>query len=1013
MPTVGDLFGFAWRHRLALRVLIAMLFLAGLAMAFTLPVGLFPNVSFPRVVINVDAGELPGDQVMVQITRPLEEALSSVPGLQRLRSATTRGGAEISTTFTWGADMAAVTTLVESRVNQARAALPAGTTLEIRRMDPTVFPVAAYSLVSDTRSQAELNDLALEGLRPLLLRAPGVAKVGVVGGDRRELTVALDPTKLRAHRLAAQAVVDAVAKENVLATNGLMESTYRLYQVLTDGRTLEPDALARLAVATDARGQAIHVGDLGEVRAGYAPRFTRITADNHEAVLISVYQQPGGNTVALDAGVRAALADAGHILPPDVRLRQFYDQAALIVAAMGSVRDSILIGIALGVGVIWLFLRKLRLTLLAALSVPITLGIAILGLGALHQGFNVMTLGGLAAAVGLILDDAIVLIENVARHLGRHDDPSQAARSATNELAVPFIGSSLCSIVVFAPLAFLTGVSGAFFRSLSLTMAVALAVSLAVTLFLLPPLAARFLRPEDVEPEHTPGRLGRAYAATLRWLLPRPWPVLLAGVALAAGTVGLYLNLPNGFLPTMDEGAFILDYTSAPGTALGETDRELRQVEAVLAKTPEVASYSRRTGAQLGGGLTEPNQGDFLVKLKDQRSRAIEAVIADVRGQVEGAVPGLRVEFLQLMEDLVGDLTAVPQPIEVIVSGPDLAVDQSLARRIAALLPKVPGVVDIFDGITVSGPALRARIDRDAAARYGLTAADVENALTLATGGRVAGAVLKGPRMVDLRVRLGDRPASSPEQLAQVPVALAGGASLPLGDVAHLELEPGTTEIGRENLQQMVAVTARIEGAGLGATVDKVRQAVAAGIKLPAGVTLTYGGLYAEQQASFKGLLAVIVAALALVTLVLLFEFGSAAVPAAVLVVDVLSLFGVLAALALTGMPVNVSSLMGAVMIVGIVAENAVFFIHYVQDGMKTGLGLDDAILHAGATRARPVLMTTMAAILALLPLALGLGAGAQMQRPLAIAVIGGFALSSALILLVLPVLFRLAQGKR
>lgn len=1004
-----DLYGFTRRHARAIEGVVAALLLAGLVMAFFLPVGLFPNVSFPRIVVSASSGELPPEQTLVQVTRPLEEAVSGVPGVQRVRSATSRGAAEISATFGWGGDMIVTTSQVEARVNQALTALPPGTSVQVRRMDPTVFPVVGYSLTSRTRTQVELRELALYTLRPLLMRVPNVARVDVLGGDQREYVVELDPAKLQARALAPQAVADAIGRGNVLASGGLLESPYRLYLALTDGRAASPQAIAALPVATAAGGQPVTIGDVGRVSESVTPRFTRITANGREAVLINIYQQPGGNTVAIDEGLKRAIAEGRHLMPPDVIESQFYNQAELITEAMGSVRDSILVGIALGIGVIWLFLRKFRLTLLAALSIPVSLGITILVLKLLNLSFNVMTLGGLAAAVGLVLDDAIVMIENVSRHMARLPEPGTAARLAVNELRVPFIGSSLCSIVVFAPLAFLTGVTGAFFRSLSLTMAAALAISLALTLALLPPLVATFVRPEHVHAEPAgSGRVRRRYRDALSWLFRRPWPVGLLAVALVAGTVALYQTLPNGFLPSMDEGAFILDYTTDPGTSLGQTNRTLDQIQAVLAKTPEVASYSRRTGVQLGGGLTEPNMGDFLIKLKPGPRRGIEDVIADVRGQVEGAIPGVRVEFAQLMEDLVGDLTAVPQPIEIKVLGEDFATDRQVAQQIAEVIPSVPGVVDVFNGITVAGPTLRAVVDPQAVARYGLSTQDVNGALAMAVGGLDAGQVLANGRMVGLRVRLGHQGEWRPETLGNVPVALPSGAPIPLSRLATLVEQPGETELTRENLQQMVAVTARIEGQSMGGTVDAIRRLVAKKVALPAGVTLSYGGLYEEQQASFNGLLMVILAAFVLLTVVLLFEFGQWGVPLSILAVDVLSLFGVLAALAVTGTPLNVSSMMGAVMIVGIVAENAVFFIHYVEQYRKEGFEFEDALAEAGRVRARPVLMTTLAAVLALLPLALGWGAGAQMQRPLAIAVIGGFSLSSVLILLVLPVLLRL-----
>ena len=1002
-----DLFTVADRHLRALLLLVALLVAAGSLAALSLPVGLFPNVTFPRVAVKADAAEMPPDQMAIAGTRPLEEAIAAVPGVGRMRSVTSRGSSEVSVGFPWGTDMLAASLLVQSAVNQAQALLPPGTRLEVRRMDPTVFPVIGYSLTAPTRAQTELRDLAYLTLRPLIMRVPGVARVTVVGGARRELRVTADPAKLRARGVTPQALADAVARVNAVQSGGFLESGYQLFLTVADARATSAEAIAALPVATAAGGQPVAVGDVATVEETGAPRWTRVRADGREAVLMNVYQQPGGNTLAVDAGVREALGAAAGLLPADVRLAKFYDQGELIAEAMSGVRDAIGVGVVLGVAVIALFLRRWRLTALAAAVVPASVAVTVLGLQALELSFNVMTLGGLAAAVGLILDDAIVMLEHVSHHLEAGEPPAAAAANATRELAAPFLASSLCSLVVFVPLAFLTGVTGAFFRSLSLTMGAALVVSLALCLVLLPPLAARVLSRRDVPVAPAAGWPARAYEGVMRALLPRPGAVALVGAAMCAGGLALYSSLPNGFLPVMDEGAFILDYVTPPGTSLAQTERLLARIEGVLARIPEVSAYSRRTGFSLSGSVREPNEGDFLVKLRPMPRRTLDEVVADVRARVEAEAPGVRAEFAQLMEDLIGDLTDVPQPIEIKVLGDDQTVDEAVARRIAAAIGAVPGVVDVFEGITITGPSFRVATDPVAAGRLGVSAGDVGLALRSAVGGLEAGGVVVGEQVVPVRVQLGASRPVDAAALAAVPVPLAAGGLVALGDVARVTAVPGAAQITRENLKRMVAVTARIEDQSLGGTVDRIKALLAREVRLPPGVSLEYGGLYAEQQASFEGLLRVCGAAFALVALVLVIQFRSVGAAAAILAIDLVSLFGVLLALWLTGTALNVSSMMGAVMIIGIVAENAVFYLHTVEGRRRAGLALDDALMEAGLARMRPVVMTTLAAVLALLPLALGLGAGAQLQRPLAIAVIGGFALSSVLILVALPVVYR------
>lgn len=994
------------RHFKALMALAVTLALSGLLAAWGLPVALFPAVVFPRLAVNADVGALPADQVIVQVTRPLEEALANVPGIGRIRSTSSRGACEISASFRWGTDMLATYLLAQAAINQTQGQLPAGTAVTVRRMDPTVFPVIGYSLTSASRTQAGLRDLATLTLRPLLMRVPGVARVVVVGGDQREFQVRLDPDRLLARGLTATAVADALTRGNQLAAGGLMESGLQLYLTLADGRTVTPEDMGALPVAM-AAGQPVLLRDVGQVIETVAPRWTRVTADCRDAVLVNVYQQPGGNTVEIDGAVRRMLAEAADQVPGDVAVHQFYDQSELIRDSMASVRDSILLGIVLGIAVIWVFVRRPRLTLLAAVAVPVTLAITALILAVAGLSFNVMTLGGMAAAVGLVLDDAIVVVETVAHHLQRGETPATAGARTLRELAKPFAGATAASLVVHVPLAFLSGVTGAFFASLSATIVAALTVSLGLSLGVLPPLAARVLRAAP-DGTATDGSVTRWYRRALAACLRHRRPVAALVPVIAVVGVGLYGALPSGFLPEMDEGAFILDYRTPPGTSLAETDRLLRQIETELQRTPEVASYSRRTGLQLGGGLTEANEGDFLVKLTTGSRRPLAEVVADVRARTESRLPDTTIEFAQLMEDLIGDLTAVPQPIEVKVFGGDLQADQAVARQVAALLPKVPGVVDVVDGVIVSGAGLRAVLDPAAAGRCGVTTADAVTAMQFAIGGQVATSVLQGEHVVGVRVRTGAAPVPDAAALAAVPVPTAGGRPVPLGTVARIVEDPGLTQIQRENLKPMVAVTARLEGQSLGQAVPQVRRLLRQALRLPPGVSLAYGGLYEEQQAAFHGLLVVIGAATALVLGVLLVLFGSLRTALAITGVAALSVSGSLSALALTGTALNVASLMGAVMILGIVAENAVLFLYEAHLAMGRGDEPTAALLVAGTRRLRPVAMTVVAAILALLPLALGWGAGAEMQRPLAIAVIGGLVVSGPLILLVLPVLARM-----
>ncbi|MBV9491487.1 MAG: efflux RND transporter permease subunit, partial [Verrucomicrobia bacterium] len=655
----------ASRHARFVVAVVVVLALAGAGAAWQLPVSLFPQVSFPRVRVSLDAGDRPAERMAIEVTIPVEEATRAIPGVRSVRSTTSRGSAEINLNFDWGEDMIAAMLQVESQINKVLASLPPGTTFNVIRMDPTVFPVIAYSLTSDRQSLAQLRDLATYVLRPALATVPGVAQIGVQGGQNEEYGVTVDLAKLQSLNLSISDVSAVLASGNVLTAVGRLEQSDKLYLLISDTRLARFDDLRTLVVKAGSAGTVL-LGDVASIQPSAEPQWARVTADGHEAVLFQVYQQPGGNTVQIAADIKRKLSQMAGQIPGDVRIANWYDQSDLITASATSTRDAVLIGSGLAILVLLAFLRNVRLTLIAAVAVPAVLFSTILLLSVLQMSFNLMTLGGIAAAVGLIIDDAIVMAEHIARRLTESRNAS--ALAAAREFSRPLIASSLATVIIFAPLAFLSGVTGAFFKALSLTMAAGLAISFLIAWLALPALAERFLkRFPDNKTNHAnrPPVLQRAYRRLTGFLTRRPAWVLLFCVPLVIAGYLAFRNVPSGFMPAMDEGGFILDYKSPPGTSLAETDRLLRQVEGILRETPETQTYSRRTGLGLGGDLNEPNSGDLFVRLRPLPRRGIEEVMDDVRQRIEQTVPGLRVETAQLMEDLIGDLTSVPQPIEI------------------------------------------------------------------------------------------------------------------------------------------------------------------------------------------------------------------------------------------------------------------------------------------------------------------------------------------------------------
>jgi CzcA family heavy metal efflux pump len=1010
------------RQSRAIVVIVALLCAAGLYAAWQLPIAVFPETDFPRIVIIVDNGEAPATQTLVSVTRPIEEAMNGIPGIARIKSKTARGSTEISLYFNWGGDINQELSLVQARMSQLLTTLPP--TAEIRNIDRltfAVFPVAGYSLTSDKRDQATLTDLATYVVRPQLARLPGVAIVGVAGGKTREFHVTIDPEKLTAHNVSAQQVAEAIRNSNIMVSPGLIEENHQLELALISGQARRPDELNGIVVAT-VNNAPVLVSDVATVSAGVEPQYTIVTADGRPAALVNINRQPDANTVAVVDNIKTALNAMRGQIPKDVRVAAYYDQSLLVRDSIRSVRDSIFVGLLLSVVILYVFLRNWGTTLVAIVVIPVTILVTFLAMWLAGLSFDLMTLGGVAAAIGLVIDDAIVVVENIYTHISRGESRRAAVQSAVSEITVPIIGSTITPVVVFLPLTLLTGVTGVFFRSLALTMAVALLTSLVLALLFTPVLAERFVKAKpgedfDTEDEVPHGRvLGaiiRRYESVLSVALDRRWIVGLTIVLVLAGSYALYHALGSEFLPEFDESAFILDYLAPPGSSLAETDRLLQQVEALLMKTPEVESYSRRTGLEMGLFVTEPNTGDIAVKLKPDHKRSTQEVIASLREEIAQSVPTLDVEFVGIVPDVIGDLQGNPEPIEVKLFSEDAAALQSAADEVETAIKKVPGVVDTLNGIVISGPAVTFRIDPLRASQFGVTANDVATTITTAMSGDAASSILQQDRLIKVRVIFPANVRTSLDNVKALQVRSSSGQLFRLDQVADIDIDKGQAEIERENLRQMIAVTGRLEGSDLGTAIRQIREQLAKDVKMPPGMSVEFGGLYEEQQSSFRELMTALVLAVMLVFITLLIEFRSFAHPIAIVTGAVLALSGVLLALFITGSTLNVVSLMGMIMIVGIVAKNGILMLDAIEERITLGDSLREALVRSGRRRFRPVLMTSLAAMLGMLPLALAIGAGSELLQPLAIAVIGGLTMALALSLIVTPTVYAILSHEK
>ncbi len=995
------------RHRRSALSLAFLVAVAGLWSAFSLPIGLYPHADFPRVRVMVDTGSQPAQQMVAQVTQPIEQAVRAVPGVVDVNSTTSRGSAEILVDFSWGTRMTGATQAVQGAIAQLLPSLPAGTSYQVLHMDPTVFPFLAFALTSDKVAPVTLQDLARLRLVPLLSGVPGVSQVQVQGGDTGEIEVQADPARLAAYHLTLTDLNNAIANANVLQAVGQVSDHDLLYLLMADNPLQSAADVARVVVR-GGPGGVVRVGDVASVRLGAMPQLYRVSANGKQAVTVLLFLQPGGNMVAVAKAARAALRAFAPQLPPGIALSTWYDQSTLVTASAASVRDAIVIGVALAGLVLFAFLRDLRVTFLALLIVPAALSAAVLVLSVLGLGFNIMTLGGLAASVGLVIDDVIVMIEHLAKYsAGKLGHGWVMGAGAL--FWRPLTGSSAATLLVFAPLGFLSGVTGTFFKALSLTMAATLLASWALTAFIVPLLAERLV---DFKGLHEGGedRLSRGHRRVLERLFARPLWVAGIGVAVAA-VGGLSLAyVPTGFMPDIDEGGFVLDYQTNPGTSLGETAREIGQVEGILRADPAVASFSTRIGAGFGGDLAEPNTGDIVVHLVPQGQRpGVDEVMNRIGDEIAAQVPGVSPDLHQLIGDELGDMTGVPQPIDVRLAGTSFAALAAAAQRVAAAITPIKGVNSVVNGVTPAGDAIDITIDPVRAALRGLDPAAITAQLDTALAGSLAGQTQGTLIARGIRVRMDPGLADNTDALARLPISTPSGALVPLGTVARFRVEQGQPEITRDNLAQVVDVTARLDGRGLNAGIADVKAALARPGVLGPGVTYTLGGIYAQQQAAFAGLLRVFLAALAAEFLLLLFLYERFSWAATVMGLSLLSTGAVFAGLYVTGIPLNITALMGLVMIIGIATEMAIFYVSEFQR-LLPDLGLREALMQAATTRLRPIAMTTLAAILTLLPLALKLGQGAGMQQPLAIAIISGLIVQFPMVLGALPVMLALIE---
>jgi CzcA family heavy metal efflux pump len=983
-----------------------------------LQTSLFPEITFPKIKIIADAGLQPVNKMMVTVTQPLENAIKQVPDLEDIRSITSRGSCEISAFMNWDANIDLSQQRIESRIAQIRNSLPADLQITVEKMNPSILPVIGYTLETNSGSNApiDMKQIALYTVKPFLSQVQGVAEVRIIGGKQKEYWLVLNQQKMSTLGITPDVLSNALAQTNFIQSNGYLSDYRLLYLTVTDATVHSLEDLKNLVVFNNGR-RIVALKDIAEVRINEGVEYTKINANGKAGLLVAIIKQPNTNLISLSAAMDRKVEELKNMLPGGVTIKPYYRQADFVHDSVKSVTDSLWIGLVLAIIVAIIFLRSLKASATILITIPVTICLSLIVVYAVGYTLNIMTLGAIAAAIGLIIDDAIVVVEQIHRSHEEHpaEQSATVVQKAIHYLLPAMVGSSLSTIVIFIPFEMMSGVAGEYFKVMTNTMIITLVCSFLVTWICLPVIYLLLTREKKVEKIKKEEEKGHEVKKQ-KWVgffIHKPYVSFIIVAALGISIWFILPRLETGFLPEMDEGSIVLDYTSPPGTSLEETDRMLRQVEKIINKVSEVEAYSRRTGTQMGFFITEPNDGDYLIQLKKKRDRSSEEVIADIRKQVESTQPALKIDFGQVIGDMLGDLMESVQPIEIKIYGDNIAKLRDLSRQAGAIIEEVEGAADVFNGIVISGPSVSVIPDNTALAQYGLTPQSLQTQVQLGLQGAEVGTILEKQQQSVVRMVYPGTSAQSVEGIKQLQVFLPSGKLMPITSLAAIQVNPGDAEIQRENLQSMGVVTGRLENRDLGSTMKEIQQKVSSGVVLPQGYHIEYGGAYAEQQQSFHELLMILITASLLVFGVILFLFRDFFVATLILLLAVLGISGSYLALYLTNTPLNVGSYTGLIMIVGIIGENAIFTFLQFRDTLRQGGSVDDSIVYSISTRLRPKLMTALGAIIALMPLALGIGTGAELHQPLAIAVIGGFITALPLLLVVLPSMLRVIFRKR
>ncbi|MCD6347540.1 MAG: efflux RND transporter permease subunit [Bacteroidales bacterium] len=1004
---------FAVENKRAMIFMALLMSLIGAYLIYHIPQGVFPDATFPRIAVMVDYGLAPIKEMEMEVAKPIEEAAMMVEGVRTVRTSISRGSAEVNIDFQWDQDMFRAYQLVQAQMGGIQSELPPGVSMEVRRFTTSTYPVAGYALTSDKLDLLQLRDVAIYTIRPQLASIPGVFNVEVMGGHQREYWVNLDPQKLTSLHLDYKAIEKALNSSNNLQYVGRLNEANKLYLNIADNRFLKIDDIKKTIVSRQGV-TPVFLSDIASVEPAVKETFIACESDLKPSVLITIIKQPGTNAVSIMDEVEQRLGELGDAIPQDIKVTKWYDMTDFIKSAISSVRDAIFLGALLTFIILLLFLKRLRITLVTIIIIPVALLITFIFIKLLGMNLNLMSLGGLAAAIGILVDNAIVVVENVERYLEEGYKKKEAVVKASGEIIPPLLGATLTTLVVFIPLVFLTGVPGIFFKALASTLAIAVVVSMILAVFLTPALAVVFISTKKKKQGKIVPAIVSVQQKTLKGLFRYPVFIFLIIILLGGVAVYSYLRIPSGFLPEWDEGTIVHDYLAPPGSSIEGTKSMISSIANYVMTIPEVESYSLRTGRSLAHPRTHANDGDFVINLKKGHKRSSFEIMDELRAFDESQEPRLEPELFQVLPDRLNDLSGEIAPIIIKVFGKNIPLIQETAQLMADSLEQIEGAVDVYKGFSRSEPELTIHIKEEAATRYGLSVKEVSDAVHMALWGDVATKMMEGLKVVPVRVRYPKSDYDHSEEIGKMPIYLPSiDRVLSLDEVASLEKIPGKTDIEHENLSQVINVKAQISDRDLGSIVTDIKSMLA-NTHIPPGVTIELAGQYKSQRKAFSELMLILSFGILLVFSILLFEFRSFRTSFVILVGTVLSVSGVFMMLWITSIPLDISAFMGMIMIVGVVVNNGILLIDYAEMNLKEqATDVANALLIAGRVRLRPILMTTLATVFGFLPLALAMGEGSEMLQPLAISMIGGMSISMFLSLLVIPGLYWIVNRNR